>query len=87
MEEDRPHHPQARRHGIAVVPLILQTDVMNVVEEDTMHTIVHGIEVEKIEKGRIVAQKDQGPDHIPDQEVGVVAMEKQGLTPDHAAGR
>ena len=27
-----------------------------------------------------------GPDHIPDQEVGAVAMEKQGLTPDHAAG-
>ena len=27
------------------------------------------------------------PDHIPDQEVGAVAMEKQGLTPDHAAGR
>jgi hypothetical protein len=27
-----------------------------------------------------------GPDHIPDQEVGAVAMEKQGLIPDHAAG-
>jgi hypothetical protein len=25
-----------------------------------MHTIVHGIEVEKIEKGRIAVQKDQG---------------------------
>lgn len=27
-----------------------------------------------------------GPDHIPDQEVGAVVMEKQGLIPDHAAG-
>jgi len=33
---------------------------MNVVEEDTMPTIVRGIGVEKIEKGRIAVQKDQG---------------------------
>lgn len=64
MEEDHPHHHHPARHGIAVVPLILQTDVTNVVEEDTMHMIVHGIEVEKIGKGRTAAQKDQGMDFI-----------------------
>lgn len=82
-EEVEGHHLQAQ--GVADAPLTQLTNVMNVVEEVTMHMIVLGIE-EKTEKERAVIQRGQGQGPTPDQEAGAIVMERPDRIPDLTAG-